>query len=141
MGTELVILIFDPRVLLLYIEYLNKGTVWEAEILGIFITHLGLYMGKVSLKSVRSIEHLFRILALSFVQWLLGAELGQVLLIKFKYFHYSSSTIWNKSISNRRILFVSLRATKAHICRFLIWALFDRNLRQSTASTCTCWYL
>jgi hypothetical protein len=49
--------IFYVRVPLLYIEYLNKGTVWEAEIFGIFLAHLELRTGKVSLKSVTSIEH------------------------------------------------------------------------------------
>ena len=52
MGTDLVTLIFDPRVLLLQFEYLYKGTVLEAEILGVFITHLGLHIDKVSLRSV-----------------------------------------------------------------------------------------
>jgi hypothetical protein len=52
-------LLFDPRVPLLQFEYLHKGTVLEAEILGIFISHLGLHTGKFSLKSVISIEHVF----------------------------------------------------------------------------------
>ena len=44
---------------LLQFEYLHKGTFLGAEIFGIFITHLGLHTGKISLKSVRSIEHVF----------------------------------------------------------------------------------
>ncbi len=47
---------FYVRVPLLYIEYLNKGTVLEAKIFGVFLDHLGLHTGKVSLKSVTSIE-------------------------------------------------------------------------------------
>jgi hypothetical protein len=50
-------IIFYVRVPLLYIEYLNKGTILVAKILGIFLAHLGLHTGKVSLKSVTSIEH------------------------------------------------------------------------------------
>ena len=44
---------------LLRFEYLHKATFLEAEIFDIFIPHLGLYTGKISLKSVRSIEHVF----------------------------------------------------------------------------------
>jgi hypothetical protein len=44
---------------LLQFEYLHKGTFLGAEIFGIFITHLGPHTGKISLKSVRSIEHVF----------------------------------------------------------------------------------
>ncbi len=59
MSTDLITLIFDLRVPLLQFEYLHKRTVLEAEILGVFISHLGLYTGKISLKSVISTEHVF----------------------------------------------------------------------------------
>ncbi len=52
--------IFDVRVPVLYIEYLNKRTIWEAKIFGVFLAHLGLHTGNVSLKSVTSIEHVGR---------------------------------------------------------------------------------
>ncbi len=42
--------------------YLKKGTVLEAEIFSVFISHLGLHTDKVSLKSVTSIEHMLRLL-------------------------------------------------------------------------------
>jgi hypothetical protein len=35
MGTDLVTLIFDPRVPLLQLEYLHKGTFLETKILGV----------------------------------------------------------------------------------------------------------
>jgi hypothetical protein len=47
------------QVPLLQFEYLCKETFLEAKILGIFISHLGLYTGKISLKSMISIEHVF----------------------------------------------------------------------------------
>ena len=55
-----IIVIFYLRVPLLWIEYLKKGKVLEAEIFRVFITHLGLHNGKISSKSVRSIEHVVR---------------------------------------------------------------------------------
>ncbi len=57
MGTALASFIFYLKVPLLWFKYLNKGTVLEAKILGVFISHLGLHKGKISLKSVISIEH------------------------------------------------------------------------------------
>jgi hypothetical protein len=48
--------IFYVSVPLLYIEYLNKRTVLEAKIFGVFLAHLWLHTSKVSLKSVTSIE-------------------------------------------------------------------------------------
>ncbi len=60
MSTLLVMVIFDVRVAVFYIEYLNKGVVWEAKIFGVFLAHLGLHTGKISLKSVTSIEHVGR---------------------------------------------------------------------------------
>jgi hypothetical protein len=59
MGTDLMIVIFDPRVPLLQFEYLNKGRVLRAKIFGVFMSHLGLSMDKISSKSVTSIEHVF----------------------------------------------------------------------------------
>ncbi len=56
MDIPFFMIIFYVRVPLLYIEYLNKGTVLEAKIFGVFLAHLGLHTGKVSLKSVTSIE-------------------------------------------------------------------------------------
>ena len=44
----------------MWIEYLKKGKVLEAEIFRVFITHLGLHNGKISSKSVRSIEQVVR---------------------------------------------------------------------------------
>jgi hypothetical protein len=60
MGTDIITLIFYLRVPLLYFEYLNKRTVLEAEIFSVFISHLGLPTGKISLNSVRSIERMVR---------------------------------------------------------------------------------
>jgi hypothetical protein len=37
-------------------QYLNKGTILKAKILGVFISHLGLHTGKISLKSMIPIE-------------------------------------------------------------------------------------
>jgi hypothetical protein len=48
---------FPPNPPLLLLKQLNKGKVLEAKIFGIFTPQLGLYTGKISLKSVRSIEH------------------------------------------------------------------------------------
>jgi hypothetical protein len=56
MDTPFFIVIFYVRMPLLYTEYLNKGTVLEAKIFGVFLAHLGLHTGKVSLKSETSIE-------------------------------------------------------------------------------------
>ena len=58
-DTDLITLIFEPTVPLLQFEYLHKGAILEAKILGIFIYHLGLNTGKISLKSVRLIEDVF----------------------------------------------------------------------------------
>ncbi len=57
MDTPIYMVIFYVRVPLLYIEYLNKRMVLEAKISAIFLAHLGLHTGKVSLKSVTTIEH------------------------------------------------------------------------------------
>jgi hypothetical protein len=40
------------------IQYLNKETVLEAKIFGLFTSHLGLHTGKVSLESVILIERM-----------------------------------------------------------------------------------
>ena len=59
MGTALVILSFYPTPPLLSLPYLNKGRVLETEIFSVFIAHLGLHTGKISLKSETSIEQVF----------------------------------------------------------------------------------
>ncbi len=59
MSTDLITVNFCPPPLLLSLQYLNKKTVLEAEIFSFFISHLGLHTGKISLKSVTSIEHVF----------------------------------------------------------------------------------
>jgi hypothetical protein len=55
-GYRFFMVIFYVRVPLLYIEYLNRGTILDAEIFGVFLAHLGLHTDKVSLKSMTSIE-------------------------------------------------------------------------------------
>ena len=51
------IVIFDPRVPSMQFEYLNNGKVLREIFLGVFMSHLGLPMDKISSKSVTSIEH------------------------------------------------------------------------------------
>ncbi len=57
MVTALANFIFDLRVPLLSFQYLNKRTILEGKISGAFTSYLGLHIGKISLKSVISIEH------------------------------------------------------------------------------------
>ena len=57
MGIALILFIFYLMVPLLWIEYLNKQKVLEAEIFNDLIPHLGLYTGKIASKSEVSIEH------------------------------------------------------------------------------------
>jgi hypothetical protein len=65
MGIILILLIFYPIEALLEFKYLNKGMVLRAEIFGVFIPHLRLYIGEISLKLVTSIEHGWSSLSLS----------------------------------------------------------------------------
>jgi hypothetical protein len=64
------------------------------------------------------------------------SETERVLRIRFKYFHYHSYVIRNKSTPNRPILFVSSRTIKLSIYSFLISASFDKKLCLDTGNAC-----
>jgi hypothetical protein len=86
MSIHVVTFIFHSTMSALQFEYLNKRTVLEAEILDVFINHLGLHTGKVSFKSVISIEHMVHCWIFSVVQCLVDVkkyEWHQINLISF----------------------------------------------------------